>query len=46
MFGGAVSYTGLYNTGSFGPAIVANFPPLIWMLIAGILMIRRGSSRK
>jgi len=41
MYGGAVAYSG-YNTGAVGPAIIANFPPLIWLLIVGILLVRNG----
>lgn len=42
MYGGAISFSGLYNAGGWGPAVVANFPPLIWLLLVGILMIRNG----
>ena len=41
MYCGAVSYSGFYNAGGWGPAIIANFPPAIWFLIASILMIRK-----
>jgi hypothetical protein len=41
MYGGPAKYTG-YNAAAMGPAIVANFPPLIWLLIVGIMMVRRG----
>lgn len=41
MFGGPVDYSGFYNAGGWGPAIVANFPPLIWFLAAGALLIRK-----
>jgi hypothetical protein len=40
MYGGPASFVG-YNSGAMGPAIVANFPPLIWFLVVGIVMIRK-----
>jgi hypothetical protein len=41
MYGGPVDYTGFYNAGGWGPAIVANFPPMIWFLVASVILIRR-----
>ncbi len=41
MFGGPVDATGFYNAGGWGPAVVANFPPLIWFLVVGVLLMRR-----
>ncbi|MGO8733980.1 MAG: hypothetical protein ACLQVM_14500 [Terriglobia bacterium] len=41
MYAGAVNNSGFYNAGGWGPAIIANFPPAIWFLIASILMIRK-----
>ena len=41
MYGGAVNNSGFYNAGGWGPAIIANFPPAIWFLIASISMIRK-----
>jgi hypothetical protein len=40
MFTGPADATGFYNPGGWGPAIVANFPPLIWFLVVGTLLIR------
>jgi hypothetical protein len=37
----AFNNRGFYNAGGWGPAIIANFPPSIWFLIASILMIRK-----
>jgi hypothetical protein len=48
MYGGPVDFAGVYNAGSFGPALVANFPPAIWFAAVSILMLRkreRSSSR-
>ena len=42
MYGGPVDATGFYHAGGWGPAIVANFPPLIWLLTVGVILIRRG----
>jgi hypothetical protein len=41
MYGGPVNYSGFYNAGGWGPAIVANFPPMIWFLSVGVILIRR-----
>lgn len=41
MYGGPVDPAGFYNAGGWGPAIIANFPPLLWFLAAGILLIRK-----
>lgn len=41
MYVGAVNNSGFYNAGGWGPAIIANFPPAIWFLVASILMIRK-----
>jgi hypothetical protein len=43
MYAGPVSY-GFYNAGGWGPAIIANFPPLIWFLCVGVILIRRPRS--
>jgi hypothetical protein len=40
MYCGPVS-SGFYNAGGWGPAIIANFPPLIWFLIVGVVLVRR-----
>ena len=42
MYGGPVNPAGFYNAGGWGPAIVANFPPLVWFLTVSIILIRRG----
>lgn len=41
MYFGPVDYTGFYNAGGWGPAVIANFPPAIWFLVASISMIRK-----
>lgn len=41
IYGGPLSFSG-YNAGAVGPAIIANFPPLIWLLVVGVVMIKRG----
>jgi hypothetical protein len=40
MFSGAVDAAGFYNPGGWGPAIIANFPALIWFLVVGVVLIR------
>jgi hypothetical protein len=42
MYGGAADPHGIYNVGGWGPAIIANFPPLLWFLAVGVVLIRRG----
>jgi hypothetical protein len=44
IYFGPVDYYGFYNAGGWGPAIIANFPPLIWFLVASIVMIRKSKS--
>jgi hypothetical protein len=41
MFGGAVDIHGFYNTGGWGPVIIPNFPPAIWVLAASLALLRR-----
>jgi hypothetical protein len=41
MYAGPVDYTQFYNPGGFGPAIIANFPPAIWFIIASIAMLHK-----
>jgi hypothetical protein len=41
MYGGPVDYSKFYNVGGFGPALIANFPPAIWFLVASLSMIRK-----
>lgn len=40
MYGGPVDPSGFYNAGGWGPAVIANFPPLIWFLVVGVILIR------
>jgi hypothetical protein len=44
MYAGPVDYTGFYNAGGWGPAIIASFPPLIWFLVVGTVMVRKRES--
>ena len=44
MFAGPADASGFYNPGGWGPAIIANFPPLIWFLVVGIVLIRQSRS--
>lgn len=44
MYGGRADPTRFYNAGGWGPAIIANFPPLLWFVVAGILLIRKHHS--
>jgi hypothetical protein len=40
MYGGPVNYAGFFNAGGWGPAIVANFPPMMWFLAVSLILIR------
>lgn len=42
MYGGPVDSAGFYNAGGWGAAIIANFPPLLWFLAVGVLLVRKG----
>ena len=44
MFGRVSSASGFYNPGGWGPAVIANFPPLIWFLVVGIVLVRQSRS--
>lgn len=41
MFAGSADASRFYNPGGWGPAIIANVPPPIWFLVAGIVLIRQ-----
>ena len=41
MYAGPVDTAEFYNAGGWGPAIIANFPPLIWFLVVSVWMLRR-----
>ena len=44
MYGGPADPTRFYNAGGWGPAIIANFPPLLWFLGVGIILIGKRHS--
>jgi hypothetical protein len=44
MYWGPVDLGGFYNAGGWGAAIIANFPPLLWFLVVGVLLIRKRRS--
>lgn len=41
MYVGPVDPSRFYNAGGWGPAIITNFPPLVWFLVVSVWMIRR-----
>jgi hypothetical protein len=41
MYAGPVDSAGFYNAGGWGAALIANFPPLLWFLAVGVLLIRK-----
>jgi hypothetical protein len=44
MYGGAADTYGFYNVAGWGPTIVANIPPLIWVFAVSIKMIQKGKN--
>jgi hypothetical protein len=44
IFGGPADPAGFYNAGGWGPALAANFPPLLWFLAVSILLLRKRTS--
>lgn len=43
VYGGRADSGGFYNAGGWGAAIIANFPPLLWFLVVGVLLIWKPS---
>lgn len=41
MYANTVDHQGFYNVAGWGPALIANVPPLIWFLVTSIAMIRK-----
>jgi hypothetical protein len=41
MYVNVVDHNSFYNAAGWGPAVVANVPPLLWFLAASVLMIRK-----
>jgi hypothetical protein len=39
MYAGPVDPAGFYNAGGWGAALIANFPPLMWFLSVGVLLV-------
>ena len=41
MYANIVDHTGFYNVAGWGPALIANVPPLIWFLASSLSLIRK-----
>jgi hypothetical protein len=41
MYVASMDHNAFYNAVGWGPMVVANVPPLIWFLVASILMVRK-----
>lgn len=41
MYSGPADPAGFYNAAGWGPALIANFPPLLWFLSVGIILVRK-----
>ena len=46
IYGGPADPTGIYNAAGWGPAMIANFPPLLWFSAVGMILVwpRRGAA--
>ena len=44
MFAGPADTSGFYNPGGWGPAIIANLPPLIWFFVVGVVLTHQSRS--
>lgn len=40
MYGGPLDPTGFYNAAGWGPVVVANLPPAVWVVLAAVLLLR------
>ncbi len=40
MYSGAVNVTSFYNAGGWGAAVIANFPPAVWIVFAAVVLLR------
>jgi hypothetical protein len=45
MYGAPVDWTHVYNTGGWGPTLMANFPPALWFIAASVSLLRKQSAR-
>lgn len=39
MYGGPADPAGFYNAAGWGAALIANFPPLLWFLAVGVILV-------
>lgn len=44
IYAGPLNYSGFWNPGGWGPAIIANFPPVLWFLVVGIVMVGKAKA--
>lgn len=44
MYFGPADPTGFYNAAGWGAALIANFPPLLWFLAVGVILLLKGPS--
>lgn len=40
MYGGPLDPTGFYNAAGWGPVVIANLPPAVWVVFAAVLLLR------
>jgi hypothetical protein len=45
VYGGAVDVRGFYNAGGWGPVVIANFPPAVWIVVAAVVLLQRPQPR-
>jgi hypothetical protein len=41
MYNGPADPSGFYNAAGWGAALIAKFPPLLWFLAVGVVLVRR-----
>ncbi|MGX1161264.1 hypothetical protein FBY31_0362 [Arthrobacter sp. SLBN-100] len=39
IYGGPVDFNGWYNAGGWLPVLMANFPPALWFLVVGVVLV-------
>jgi len=44
MYWGPADPTSFYNAAGWGAALIANFPPLLWFLVVGVILVRKSHS--
>jgi hypothetical protein len=46
MYAPVLDYSGFYNAAGWGPAVVANIPPLVWLFAVSISLLKHDASQR